>query len=79
MSLPLKRVNYRSDGTGRDSYVDFPIGRLPPNKGFDMRPVSKTQTVTPRKDATAFDYKPDGTGRDTYIINLFGLKRSYKS
>ncbi len=35
--------------------------------------------MTPKKEPTAFDYKPDGTGRDLYVINLYGLKRNYKS
>jgi hypothetical protein len=39
---------------------------------------SKT-TITPKKDATAFDYVPDGTGRDLYVINSYGLKRNYRS
>lgn len=36
-------------------------------------------SVTPKKEATAFDYVPDGSGRDVYIIKNYGLKSNYRS
>jgi hypothetical protein len=81
-----KYVTYNGDGNGRDHYITFDNGGL--HKLRDYRGSHKKnsfsigqsyQTVTPKKDATAFDYVPDGSGRDTYVIKQFGLKRDYKS
>lgn len=72
---------------GRDHYIIFNNGSLhglrdfrgPQYNGFNLGPNVQRDTITPKKDPTAFDYKPDGTGRDLYVIRLHGLKRNYKS
>ena len=82
-----KFTTYTGDGAGRDHYIVFNNGGLNELRdyrgsqynGFNLGTNPVSNTITPKKDATAFDYIPDGTGRDTYIINGFGLKRNYKS
>lgn len=82
-----KYTTYTGDGMGRDHYIVFNNGGLHTLRdysaaqynGFNLGPNLPSSSVTPKKDATAFDYKPDGTGRDLYVIQLHGLKRNYKS
>ena len=82
-----KWVTYLGDGSGRDSYIVFNNGGLNELRqyrgsqynGFNLGANTPFKTVTPVKEATAFDYTPDGSGRDSYIIRAYGLKRDYRS
>ena len=82
-----KWATYLGDGSGRDSYIIFNNGGLnelrqyngSQHNGFNLGTMPTQKSVTPVKEATAFDYTPDGSGRDSYIIRSFGLKRNYRS
>ena len=76
------KVHYTSDGSGRDTYVQWSAGGLfkefspreqPKNGHFvtmkRLRPPAQPASVI---SPTAIHYHNDGSGRDTYVSNTDG-------
>ena len=75
-----KVTNYRIDGSGRDSYINFNNGgnnkpsvelgtfKYSQKKGTNLINLGKPYNVIPKLSI----YKSDGMGRDTYIVKDCG-------
>ena len=71
-SLSPKASFYKTDGTGRDTYVAIDsgglyhggMGKMP---GVRVKPASLDKSSAARLDGKTFHYHSDGSGRDNYV------------